>query len=124
MKGCPSREQLANLIGAEFAETQRSEIGAHAQSCPKCRQIMDELTLREAPARGGRPRPGPEPPATQRWGVGPEPFPTWPVSPPSPPSAPASASPGETVDMPDGGFPPLEETHVGTDAGSDSPRLS
>src|SRR5277367_2317913 len=43
MIGCPSREQLSSLIADRTGEKPGSEIGAHLQSCPKCREFLAAL---------------------------------------------------------------------------------
>ncbi len=53
MIGCPSRDQLSSLIADRTGEKPWSEIGAHLQSCPKCRELLGALS------RGGGMRIGP-----------------------------------------------------------------
>ena len=54
MIGCPSREQLANLMAEGTGEEKRSAIGVHAGTCPKCRQVLEALSQDGTIALGPR----------------------------------------------------------------------
>jgi serine/threonine protein kinase/predicted Zn-dependent protease len=44
MSGCPSREQLARLLAQQTSAIDGFEIGAHARSCPICRELLQAMS--------------------------------------------------------------------------------
>ena len=44
MTGCPSREQLANLVAERTIEIEGFDLGEHMRSCPACRAIVKSLS--------------------------------------------------------------------------------
>jgi eukaryotic-like serine/threonine-protein kinase len=44
MSGCPSREQLVNLVTDRTIEIEGFDLGAHTRSCPRCRELVRALS--------------------------------------------------------------------------------
>jgi tetratricopeptide (TPR) repeat protein len=44
MGGCPSREQLANLLDERLCGPEADPVGAHVQTCPQCQKTLHELS--------------------------------------------------------------------------------
>jgi eukaryotic-like serine/threonine-protein kinase len=40
MAGCPSRQRLSDVMAGRASEAEKAEIGVHARSCSKCREIV------------------------------------------------------------------------------------
>ena len=43
MTGCPSRQQLFNVLAERPSQIELAEIGVHTRSCPDCRDLLAEL---------------------------------------------------------------------------------
>ena len=44
MTGCPSREQLANMVAEHTIEIDGFDLGEHTRSCPECRAVLKSLS--------------------------------------------------------------------------------
>ncbi len=44
MTGCPSRQQLFNVVAERASQIESAAIGVHTRSCPDCRDLLAELS--------------------------------------------------------------------------------
>ena len=44
MTGCPSRQQLFDVVADRASQIESAEIGVHTRSCPDCRDLLAELS--------------------------------------------------------------------------------
>jgi hypothetical protein len=58
MTDCPARPQLARLLNGELANDAEGDVSAHLETCPRCQQVLEELTAVHSAARPPAPPPG------------------------------------------------------------------
>src|SRR5262245_28668143 len=119
MIGCPSREQLSNVMAERTSAEERAEIGEHTRSCPECRRFLEVLS-REGTTALERGFPDPDATVARAGELSAEAPATWPESPRAGEPTLSDSAPPETVDLPGPAPAPLPATEVGVRANGTS----